>query len=655
MEKFTLVKDIIIILLFSLPVIYFFKKLRLSTIAGFLITGMIIGPSGFGIIDNGDGIEVLAELGIILLMFTIGLEFSLDSLARMKKLFFVAGNIQVFGTIAVVAAILSIFGFSIRLGIFAGMLVSLSSTAIVLKILKDKSLLDSLHGRTSAGILIYQDLTIILMLLVLPLLNPKETAEVGTIITKLLFSGLIITATIIASKLLLPQIMYQLSKMRLREVFTAGMAALILGVAFITHSLELSFSIGAFIAGFIISDTDFSQEINAEITPFKDIFNSIFFVSVGMLVNSAFLFENLGITLLALILVLAVKAGIIFIAVRALGYPSRTLLFTSLALCQVGEFSFVLAKSGLEIGLISNEYFNLFLASSIFTMIITPFLIEAANPLSERFRLPSEGSDFTPDTKLKNHVIIVGYGLNGKNLANVLRETGIPYCILEVNPETVRKYKNEEPSIYFGDSTRRDILEGVNISSANVIVFAISDPDATRAGLRLAKTLNKSIYAIVRTRYVNDIKHLLKLGADFVIPEEYETSLQIFARVLEKYHIPVNVILKQLAIFRLGSYEMMRGDTKGIPSYQLNELLAKGLTETFYVDEHCICCNKSLKELDLRIATGATVITIIRGNEVINNPSGDTVLLAGDTLVINGTHQSVSAAVELLNGNSTIN
>ncbi len=660
MDKFSIIRDITLILAVSLPVLYVFRKIKISPIIGFLITGIIIGPSGLHLIAQNEQIEVMSEVGIILLMFTIGLEFSIAKLVQMKKYLLLFGGLQVIISSAAGFGLLAFYGMPIQVAVFIGMVVSLSSTTIVLKLLAEKSEVDSPHGKISVGILIFQDLAVIPMLIILPLLKSGESFSIGSFMLKILFAGTLITAMIALARFVVPKLLYFVSSMRMREVFSASVVVLIFGTAYLAHAVGLSFSIGVFIAGFIIAESEFSYQILSEITPFRDIFNSIFFVSAGLLLSLTVLREHFIQILLMSLVVVGIKAAIVLLIVLALGYPSRTGIVAGVSLAQIGEFGFVLAKSGEQAGIISASGNNIFLSVAILTMVFTPFLFEFVPRVFHFLHLKDDFDyDAPPRRKsipLENHVIIAGYGLNGRNLVKVLKETGIPYIILELNPGTVRKVKSEGENILYGDITKRDILLRAGIMKAKVFVYAISDPRSTRVSLAMAKMLNPKVHTIVRTRYVTEIDELAKLKADTVIPEEFETSLQIFSKVLAEYHLPVNIVMRQINIIRQDSYQMLRNAQSGISPMHLMDIIARSVTETFFIESTSKAIGKSLKEIDLRAATGATIISIVRQDTPINNPSGLTKLLYGDVLVLTGTHEAVDAAIDLLNGSGeTIN
>jgi monovalent cation:H+ antiporter-2, CPA2 family len=651
MEQYTIIKDIVIILSVSLVIIFLFRKFNLPSIIGFLLAGIIIGPYGTRLITEVEQIEVMAEIGVILLLFTIGLEVSFKTLLRMKKFLFLSGGLQVVLTILFTSVISYFFGISIKVSIFLGMLVSLSSTAIVLKILSDKNELEAPHGKISLGILIFQDLAVVPMFLALPILGAEANSSFTDIMLRVGFAFAAVTVIFAVARFFMPVVLYQLARLRLREAFTVGVILLLLGTAYLTHAIGLSFALGAFIAGLILSESEFNSQVVADILPLKDAFNSIFFVSVGMLLNLSFVISYPLMLLTITVGLILLKALIIAVIVKMMKYPLRIAVLCGLGLAQIGEFSFILAQAGLNYNLIEASFYNAFLASSIFTMFLTPFMLQLAPYIAggagnlEHVKTGLKSKQ----VKLKDHVIIVGFGLNGKNLARVLKETGINYAVLDLNPDTVKAESEKGENIFFGDSTKEEVLNTAQIKDAKVIVFAISDPLSSRRGLQLAKKMNPNIYTIVRTRFITEIDDLMHLEADEVIPEEFETSLQIFAKVLEKFHIPLNVIMKQVSLLRGESYSLMRKDTSDIQSFvHLNEILAAGLTDTFYVSEENKYSGKTLAQINLRAATDATIIAVVRGNKTISNPSGKEMIYANDTLVITGTHQSVDKAFEFL-------
>ncbi len=654
MHDFTILKDIVIVLALALPIIYLFKRIHIPTLVGFLLAGMLIGPHGLNLISEIKEIEIMAEVGVIFLLFTIGLEVSLTQLMKMKSIMIFAGGAQVIFTIAISYFIFLVFGVEPNLAILFGMLVSLSSTAIVLKLLADRDELSAPQGKLSIGILIFQDLMIVPMFLVLPMLQPDNDLSYDYILSKLgLAFGLLVVILLLA-KFLMPKIMYQLAKLRMRDAFVIGVLVIILGTAYLTHSLGLSFALGAFIAGLILAESDYHSQILSDTLPFKDVFNSIFFVSVGLLLNINFVFEFPILITGFTISVILLKAIIVLLIVLTLKYPFRIAIITGLGLAQVGEFSIIIAQASNVFNLLTEYQYNIFLATSIFTMVLTPFLFKLSARLGfASHKLPSlkEIKDDKHLSKMSNHVIIAGFGLNGKNLARVLKETGISYIVVELNPDTVQREKANGEHIIYGDVSKAEILKHVKIDTANTLVFSISDPPTTKRSVRIAKQLNPELFVLVRTRYVSEINELKNIGADAVIPEEFETSLELFRKVLIKFHIPMNIIMQQISLLRQESYKMLRDNEMDVTSLtHLDEILAENLTETYYVNDDNPNLNKELKAINLRALTGATVITIIRKGKTIFNPSGSETLNTHDTLVITGIHKAIDDAVKVLDG-----
>lgn len=618
------------------------------------MAGMLIGPHGLQLIKGVHEIEMMAEIGVIFLLFTIGLEVSLTQLLRIKKMIFLIGGAQVILTTGVAFLVFRMMDFEINIAFLWGMLISLSSTAIVMKILSDRDELSTPQGKISVGTLIFQDLVVVPMFLILPMLKSDANLSFGYLLEKIGLAFGLLIAILFVSKFFMPKIMYQLAKLRMRDGFLIGVLTIILGTAYLTHSLGLSFALGAFIAGLILAESEYNTQILSDIIPFKDVFNSIFFVSVGLLLNVNFVFEFPLLISEMTIGVILIKMTIIILLILSMRYPFRIALITSLGLAQVGEFSFILAQAAGNYNLFDETSYNVFLSSSIFTMIITPFLFMLSSHLGfATQQIPSFKKNKKNEKlrSLTNHVIIAGFGLNGRNLARVLRETGINYVVVEMNPDTVRNEKAKGENIIYGDISKVEVLKHANAASANMLVFSISDLPTTERAVKTVKMLNPKIYVLVRTRYVSEIDRLKTFGADSVIPEEFETSLEIFRNVLLKYHVPINVIMKQISLLRGESYKLLWGENMSASSLShLDEILAENLTETYFVNEDNPNINVSIKEINLKARTGTTIITIIRNEKTIFNPSGNEKLQPHDTLVITGAHKAIDDAINILNG-----
>jgi K+:H+ antiporter len=651
-------KTLVIIFGASAFVVFLLQKLKIPSIVGFLVAGAVLGPHGFGMIREIREVELLAEIGVILLLFTIGLEISLKNLKRIRSAVLGGGLSQVLLTLLFTAAITYLFLHKLNESLFAGFLVALSSTAIVMKMLLDRAEMDSPHGRLSMGILIFQDLCVVPLMLLVPILAGKQGSLLELLWT-MVKSATILFLVIFGARWLVPNLLHQIVRTRSRELFVITIILLCLGTALFTSNLGLSLALGAFLAGLIISESEYAYQAISDILPFKDSFNGLFFISVGMLMDLRLLGKHPTTVVSVVVVILLLKAFTGFLSVHLLGHPVRVSLQTGLYLAQIGEFSFVLAMAGKSAGLITENHYQLFLSASVSTMILTPFILRASPGISswmsskrllerlDRMRRKAEKEGFP--LRREGHVVIVGFGLNGRNLAEVLKETSVPYVVLEINNDTVIQMKRKGEPIFYGDGTSPEILHKLGISAAKMLVVAISDPASTRRIVQVARKENPRLYILVRTRYAAEVEDLLKLGANEVIPEEFETSIEIFAKVLHHYQVPKNLMIEQIERIRSSSYEVLRQvelPAKNLP--QKCEILTDIDTETYLIDDRSHASGRSIKELRIRSTTGATVIAVKRANEIIPSPGLDFVFNPGDILYLIGSKESLAKAFELL-------
>ncbi len=654
-----ILRELVILLAASVVIIYISHKIKLPPVVGFLLTGILIGPGGFSLVRDTRTIDDLAEIGVVMLLFSIGLEFTLDRLRRIQKIFWVGGGFQVVLTVSASVLVLVLLRIPAKDAIFYGFLVSLSSTAVVLKIQSDRGETDTPQGRISLGILIFQDLAIVPMIALVPILASVRAVSPLTIATRFLLSAAAIAAVFAVARFLMPKVLHLVVGTRIREIFLIASLFVCLGMALLTSSLGLSLALGAFLAGVIISESDYSHQVVSDILPFRDVFNSLFFISIGMLLHTSELWNSRAAVGGLVLSIFLVKAAIVFLAVRVLGYDSRISILTGLALAQIGEFSFVLAGVGRANGLLPENVFQVFLASSILTILATPLFIQISPFLASRKERPGgrRGRTAEPEgeagLKLRDHVIIAGYGLNGRNLAHVLKEADIGYVILELNPEKVQAAVKRGDPYIFGDVSSRTILKMAGIERARTIVFAISDPATTRRGVRAAREMAPDVFIVVRTRYAYAIDELYRLGANDVIPEEFETSVEIFTRVLERYHLPRNIINAQVKIIRSECYGVLRGTCEAFKptSERLTDLMSAGTAESFYIAKGTWPAGKTLGDIDLRNRTGATVIAVVRGEESFTSPGAEFAVVAGDTLVLVASHRDMNRAFQILGEN----
>jgi len=642
-----LLNDVVIIFGLAIVVIFACHQLRIPTIVGFLLAGFLAGPHGLGLIENTHEVELLSEIGVVLLLFTIGIEFSFTSLSEIRTVFLVGGLLQVFltalaGTLFAVGA-----GRPLNQSVFIGFVLALSSTAIVLKLLQEQAQVESPHGRTTLGILVFQDIAVVPMMLWVGLwgnMGKTLSLSLESVVTK---GAAVILGLILAAKWVVPQILYQAARLRDRELFLASVVLIVLGVAWLTSTAGLSLALGAFLAGLIISRSEYSHRVLGDFLPFRDVFISFFFVAIGMLLDLGFVAKHLGWILLMATAVIAAKSLFAGLPTLLLGFPLRTAILVGLSLGQIGEFSFLLLKRGLEYNLLADDLYQLLLGMSVVTMIATPFLIAAAPaiaewvlglPLPRRLRADSSpASEAQRPADLQDHVIIVGFGLNGQNLARAAFAANIPYMIIDLNPQTIRRERKLGQPILYGDATQRAILEHAGIVQSRVLVVAISDPTATRRIVEIARRLSPRVTIIARTRFLSEMQPLYKLGADEVVPEEFETSVEIFTRVLAKYFVPRDRIETLTEELRAQGYKMLRDLSREATSFaDLDLHIPDHEIATFQVHETSPVRGKSLAEMDLRKQYGVTLLAIRRSGEIIANPGGDVRLEQGDVLVLLG-------------------
>jgi CPA2 family monovalent cation:H+ antiporter-2 len=650
MHTAELLRDIVLLLAASLPIVFLFQRIRVPALVGFLIAGVIVGPSATGLVRSTETADVLAEVGVVLLLFTIGLEVSLTELSQMRRVVLTGGTAQVLGTIGVAAGAALAAGYPPSEALVLGFLLALSSTAIVLKLLADRGELEAPHGRIALGVLLFQDLCIVPMMLLLPVLGRPQELSAARIAATLGAAFGALVAIFYGARIVLPALLRRVLRLRIRELFVGTVVLICLGTAWLTAQLGLSLAIGAFVAGLVISESEYSHQVVAEILPLRDLLNSVFFISIGMLLDVRFVVANALAVAVLVLAVLLLKACLAAAAVWPFARSARLACLVGIALSQIGEFSFVLAGEASRAGVLGVPTFQIVLTVTVITMLASPFLIAAAPVWTGRF---AETVEVAPPPgarePIAEHVLIIGYGLNGRNLARVLRETGLPYRVLDLNAEAVRVAQAAGESISFGDATRAVVLRHVGAKAAAVVVVAISDPRATRRVVSTVRELNPTAALIVRTRFVSEIEELSRLGADEVIPEEFETSVEIFARVLRRMHVPRNVIAMQIDLIRGESYAMLRGRQLLGPSLDdLRAILEASTIETYLLLAGSPAAGQSIGELQLRRRTGVTVIAVVHHGQSITNPSPELRLHEGDVLVMIGSHAELAEAMSLL-------
>lgn len=652
-----LLNDILVICGLGLAVVFACRKLGFPPIVGFFITGLLAGPYGLALISQVHAVEELAEIGVVCLLFTIGLEFSLTRLIEIKTLALFGGGLQVLAAIGVGAGAAYGLGAPPAKALFIGFLFSLSSTAIVLKLLQQRAELESPHGRLSFGILLFQDLAVIPMMLTLPFLAGHSESGGDSLLKLVGLMAAVAFVLFASAKWVVPHALYWIAGFPGREFFLLGIVFIALAIAWLVGLAGLSLPIGAFLAGLIISESEYSHRALGSMLPFHDLFTSFFFVSVGMLLDVGSLMQRPALILGGTCLIMGVKLAVTAAAALMLRLPLRTALLAGFVLCQVGEFAFVLAAAAGKLGLMEPFHSQMFLGMSVLTMLVAPFVIghaEAAAELILKIPFPDTlrsggpiGSEKEDKPQFTNHLIIIGYGLGGRHLALSATATEIPFVIIELNAETARREKKKGVPIFYGDASHESVLEHVGVQAARAMVIVISDRAATQRIILAARLLNPSIHIIVRERFLSRVDPLRELGADEVVAEDYESSMEILARVLTQYLVPPHEIEEVINRFRANHYRVFR--TPLLPAAgvcALQHALPDSDIARARVGSDSPFAGMTLRELDFRNRYGVTILAIQRGSHTIANPPADHTLEPEDLLIMLGKPEYAAEAAK---------
>lgn len=653
-----LLYEIVIIFLLSIVVTIICNKLKLPATVGFLLTGVLCGPSLLGIVNDRDAIDQVAEIGVAMLLFTIGMELSGEALNRLKRPVFLGGSLQIGLTVLAVTSLALLEGAPWQKGVFRGCLVALSSSAIVLRIMQEHGSTNTPNGRLSLAILVFQDIMVAPMLLCVPLLAGKLEFSPENMFFSILWVVLVMGGVLLFARFGLNKLMEAVVRTRTREILLLTTLGLCMGMALLTSALGLSLSLGAFLAGLLLARSQYSMSVISGILPYRDVFMSLFFISVGMMLDVNFVGQHFLQIILSTLLFIVIKSLLTLPAVLVQGYPLRTGIITSLSLAQVGEFAFVLAASGLSAGLFDMNAYQNFLAMSVLTMMLTPGLMAVAPRLADlvagwrngKQLERKEENEETPACPLEDHLIIIGFGISGKHLAHVARESRIPYTVLEMNPETVTRYKDKEP-IAHGDASQPVVLEHLGVEKARVLAIIISDPAAVRAITIEARRFNPNLYIVARTRFVTEVAPLRRLGANDVIAEEFETSIEVFSRVLTQYLVPRQDIDTFAARIRQENYRMIRRLSNAVdPLDELVSRLPEMGVQAMRLAAESPLCSQTLLHSRLRQKYGVTVVAIHRHEEVQASPGPETRFEAGDIVYLFGKTDKLYAIKPLFSG-----
>lgn len=642
----------------SVAIAYLCYRLRLVPIVGFLVAGVVIGPNALGLVSDGALVSQMAEVGVMLLLFTIGVEFNLERLVRLRRAILVGGGVQTLGTLALAALAVAAWGLPVRQALFAGALVALSSTAIVLSLLGERGETDTPTGQLALAILLFQDFAAIAFVLLVPLLAPGAS---GAPLDALLGLGralVVVAVVVVAARRLVPPLLERVARTQRPELFLLAVVAVCLAAAYGVAAAGVSMALGAFVAGIVVSESPYSEQALADVLPFRTVFNAIFFVSVGMLLDVRILLEE-PLVIAALVAgVVALKVLVTGAAVRALGYPLRIAAATGLALAQIGEFAFVLEAAGASAGLYpdgAETARQVFLAVSVLLMALTPAFVALAPRLGDVLaKTPLGRADDRPldeDARptLRQHAIVVGHGPTGQRLVRALDGVKLPYVVIEMNPESAARHRAAGRNVVFGDATRAHLLEAAGVEHARLLVVTVNDPAAAARITALAHEMNPALDLIVRARYLDEIDVLRRAGADIVVPEELEVSARIVSHVLGAFLVPPALVDEQIAALRGEDYHVLRGSVQEAHLMVLQALDEVGMhTRAVLVQPGSEADGQTLQALALRPKYRLSVIAIRRGAETVGSPPADFVLQGGDRLILIGRFDDFAPIAPLL-------
>ena len=649
-------RDVVIIFALSTFVNFIFTRMRIPAIIGYLITGIIAGPHLLGLISSPENVEVMAEIGVILLMFTIGLEFSLHHLLNIRKLVFLGGFMQLLLTAGVTMLTARVFHFEWTESLFVGFLTALSSTAVVLKLLQERSELTSHYGKTIVGILIFQDIILIPLLLFTPMLG-GATADVGhdLLILMVKTAGIMLFIWV-GTKWLMPKILHLIAMTRSHELFLMSLLLICLAVAMLTNQLGMSLAFGAFLAGLMISDTEYSHSAFGNLIPFKDVFTSFFFVSIGMLLDLGFVADHPWLVIGAVVLVVVIKALVAGLTAFSLGHTFIGTVAVGFSLAQVGEFSFILARLGLTNQIITPQHYQLFLAVAITSMALSPLLIQSSRPLAAmimKLPLPPWIVDGlfplrqVEIPEIKNHVVLIGKDSRAINLASMVRSMELPFTSVVFDTDKARTEMEKGNLTVFGDATCEPVLRQAFVHNAELVVVSVGNLITALSIVEHVRAMNRHAHIIVRTRHVTDIEELYRLGANQVIPEEFETAIDFFERILGKYLIPRMDIERAVARTREDNYGVFRERGRVRGSTLLRDIPEIEIAAV-RVGEKSIFAGRTIAETAMRKTCGVTMVAIKHGETVTPNPEPSTVIHGNDVAYLLGKPEMIAIATDLL-------
>ena len=668
-EDFRLIVDLVLVLAAATIGGLLASLLRQPAILGYLIGGIIVGPGGLGVIKELIQVETLAQFGVAFLLFALGVEFSFAELKKVQGISLGGGGLQIVFTILITALTMGILGWDTSpiQGIFLGAILSLSSTAVVLKCLMERNEMASPQGQIMLGILVVQDLALGLMLAVLPALNQPEGGVIFEAVGRsLLLIGLFALGAVIAGIWVIPKLLQFLAKTESKELFLLGVVALCLGIALLTEHLGFSIEMGAFVAGLMISEVEYADQTLTYVEPISDIFAALFFVAVGMLIDPVFLWEHLELIIGLMLLIVAGKTLIIIPIVKLFGYSWRTSIITGLGLAQIGEFSFVLASAGQGLGLVSRRVYLLIVGTTALTLMITPFILQFAPKLldwiEEKWDLSNllENSqkitNISEDLPQQNHIIVCGYGRVGRNLVQLLQSHNYAVIVIDQSEKTVQELRNNQIPYLYGNAASLHVLEAAGVDRAASMAIALPDPMSTRLCLKRSLEFSPNLDVIVIADRDKDIELLYQLGAKEVVQPEFEASLELSNHVLTKMGLGGDKIQQEMQKIRQSQYSDFRPKQSAQEvARDLQQATQEMNSKWYALPTNSPLMGMTLEESNIRPMTGISIMAIRRfTGEEIDYPDGQVRLEKDDKLLVVGEAAALETLDQLAKGEVTI-
>ncbi|MCG6138073.1 MAG: cation:proton antiporter [Nostoc sp. LLA-1] len=667
-EDFRLIVDLVSVLAVATCGGLLASLLQQPVLLGYLIGGMIVGPTGLGVIKEVIQVETLAQFGVAFLLFALGVEFSFAELKKVKGIALGGGGLQIALTIGVTVVVCGLTGAWEELpakGVFLGSILSLSSTAVVLKCLMERNETETPHGQVMLGILVVQDLALGLMIAVLPALNqPAETIGIA-VLTALLRLALFAGGAVVAGIWVIPRLLRLLARTESRELFLLGVVTLCLGIALLTEYLGLSIEMGAFVAGLMISEVEYADQTLTYVEPVRDIFASLFFAAIGMLIDPVFLWNNLELILGLVALVFVGKFLIITPLVKLFRYPLKTALIAGLGLAQIGEFSFVLASEGQALGLVSRRVYLLILGTTAVTLILTPFVLRLvpflfnfaeSMPWLQPYLEEVYPRDVSADLPSKGHVVVCGYGRVGKNLVKLLQQHDLPVVVIDQSERRIQQLREQGVPYVYGNCVSLHVLETAGVNYAKGMAIALPDAMSIRLCLKRSLELCPELDLVVRATQDKDIEVLYQLGAREVVQPEFEASLEMATHLLTGLGFLSMVVQREVEQIRNNHYLALRPEQTPLEVARDLQQATRDLNRSWYtLPDASPFIGMSLGEADIRYLTGVSLMAIRRANdEEIDYPNAQTKLEAGDRLLVVGASEELAALEEFAQGKVAI-